>query len=95
MLERGSGRIISASPGIGETGSVGQANYAASKSGLLGLTKSLAKGPSSISVARRARWSGAESLPGLGRLSVLPGLTQLGVDAAQVLSERRGELAAT
>ena len=43
MLERGTGRIIGISSVIGETGSIGQANYAASKSGLFGLTKSLAK----------------------------------------------------
>jgi len=43
MLERGTGRIISISSVIGETGNIGQANYAASKSGLFGLTKSLAK----------------------------------------------------
>jgi NAD(P)-dependent dehydrogenase (short-subunit alcohol dehydrogenase family) len=43
MLERGTGRIISVSSVIGETGSIGQVNYAASKSGLFGLTKSLAK----------------------------------------------------
>jgi acetoacetyl-CoA reductase/3-oxoacyl-[acyl-carrier protein] reductase len=43
MLARGSGRIISVSSVIGETGNIGQANYAASKSGLFGLTKSLAK----------------------------------------------------
>jgi NAD(P)-dependent dehydrogenase (short-subunit alcohol dehydrogenase family) len=43
MLERGTGRIISVSSVIGETGNIGQANYAASKSGLFGLTKSLAK----------------------------------------------------
>ena len=43
MLERGTGRIISISSVIGETGNNGQANYAASKSGLFGLTKSLAK----------------------------------------------------
>ena len=42
MLERGSGRIVNISSVIGETGSIGQANYAASKSGLFGLTKSLA-----------------------------------------------------
>jgi acetoacetyl-CoA reductase len=42
MLERGSGRIVNISSVIGETGNVGQANYAASKAGLLGLTKSLA-----------------------------------------------------
>ena len=43
MIERGTGRIISVSSVIGETGNIGQANYAASKSGLFGLTKSLAK----------------------------------------------------
>jgi NAD(P)-dependent dehydrogenase (short-subunit alcohol dehydrogenase family) len=43
MLERGTGRIISIASVIGETGNIGQANYAASKSGLFGLTKSLAK----------------------------------------------------
>jgi acetoacetyl-CoA reductase len=42
MLERGSGRIINISSVVGETGAFGQANYAASKSGLYGLTKSLA-----------------------------------------------------
>ena len=43
MLDRGTGRIINVSSVIGETGNIGQANYAASKSGLFGLTKSLAK----------------------------------------------------
>jgi NAD(P)-dependent dehydrogenase (short-subunit alcohol dehydrogenase family) len=43
MVERGSGRIINVSSVIGETGNIGQANYAASKSGLFGLTKTLAK----------------------------------------------------
>ena len=43
MLERGTGRVISMSSAIGETGSIGQVNYDASKSGLFGLTKSLAK----------------------------------------------------
>ena len=43
MLERGTGRIINVSSVIGETGNVGQANYAASKSGLFGLTKTLAR----------------------------------------------------
>jgi acetoacetyl-CoA reductase len=42
MIERGSGRIVNISSVIGETGSVGQANYAASKAGLYGMTKSLA-----------------------------------------------------
>jgi len=43
MIGRGTGRIISVSSVIGETGNVGQANYAASKSGLFGLTKTLAR----------------------------------------------------
>jgi NAD(P)-dependent dehydrogenase (short-subunit alcohol dehydrogenase family) len=42
MLERGTGRIVNIGSVIGETGNIGQANYAASKSGLFGLTKSLA-----------------------------------------------------
>jgi len=42
MIGRGSGRIINISSVIGETGSIGQANYAASKAGLFGFSKSLA-----------------------------------------------------
>jgi acetoacetyl-CoA reductase/3-oxoacyl-[acyl-carrier protein] reductase len=43
MLERGSGRIVNISSIIGQTGNIGQANYAASKSGIHGLTQSLAR----------------------------------------------------
>jgi NAD(P)-dependent dehydrogenase (short-subunit alcohol dehydrogenase family) len=43
MLERGSGRIVMISSVIGETGAIGQVNYAAAKSGLFGLTKTLAR----------------------------------------------------
>jgi 3-oxoacyl-[acyl-carrier protein] reductase len=43
MLERGTGRIVMVSSVIGETGAIGQANYAASKAGLFGLTKTLAR----------------------------------------------------
>jgi acetoacetyl-CoA reductase len=43
MIEYGTGRIINVSSVIGETGNIGQVNYAASKSGLFGLTKSLAR----------------------------------------------------
>ena len=43
MLDRGTGRIINISSIIGSTGNIGQANYAASKSGLFGLTKTLAR----------------------------------------------------
>jgi acetoacetyl-CoA reductase len=43
MLDRGSGRIINISSIIGESGNIGQANYAAAKAGLFGLTMSLAQ----------------------------------------------------
>jgi NAD(P)-dependent dehydrogenase (short-subunit alcohol dehydrogenase family) len=43
MIERGTGRIVNVSSVIGETGNIGQVNYAASKSGLFGMTKSLAR----------------------------------------------------
>ena len=43
MIERGSGRIVNVSSVVGEIGNIGQANYAASKSGLFGLTKTLAR----------------------------------------------------
>ncbi|GMQ64890.1 3-oxoacyl-[acyl-carrier-protein] reductase [Vallitalea maricola] len=43
MLKQKCGRIINISSVIGEIGNVGQANYAASKAGIIGLTKSMAK----------------------------------------------------
>jgi NAD(P)-dependent dehydrogenase (short-subunit alcohol dehydrogenase family) len=43
MIERGYGRIVNISSVVGEIGNIGQANYAASKSGLFGLTMSLAR----------------------------------------------------
>jgi len=43
MLKQRSGRIINISSVSGLTGNAGQANYAASKAGLIGLTKSLAR----------------------------------------------------
>jgi NAD(P)-dependent dehydrogenase (short-subunit alcohol dehydrogenase family) len=43
MFERGTGRIVNITSIIGQTGNVGQTNYAASKSGMFGLTTSMAK----------------------------------------------------
>ncbi len=43
MMSRRYGKIVSISSIIGQIGNAGQANYAASKAGLIGLTKSVAK----------------------------------------------------
>ena len=43
MLRRRAGRIINIGSVVGSTGNPGQANYAAAKAGLIGLTKALAQ----------------------------------------------------
>ncbi len=70
MLERGSGRIINISSIIGEMGNIGQANYAASKSGLFGLTKTLA-----LEAAHQLKKAGKldEDGPGITVNTVAPG----------------------
>jgi 3-oxoacyl-[acyl-carrier protein] reductase len=49
MIRQRSGRIIAISSVVGQTGNAGQANYAASKAGLIGFTKAVA-----LEVASRA-----------------------------------------
>ena len=70
MVERGTGRIIFVSSVIGETGNIGQANYAASKAGMLGLTKTLAKETAFI-LARAGRL--ADNGVGITVNTVTPG----------------------
>jgi len=64
MEERKNGKIINISSVIGEIGNFGQANYAAAKAGVIGLTKSVAK-----EVARK----------GITVNAVAPGFTETGM----------------
>jgi len=73
MLERGSGRIINISSVVGETGNIGQANYAASKSGLLGLTKTLAR-EAAFALDRAGQLDGGAT--GVTVNAVTPGLIE-------------------
>lgn len=71
MAERGSGRIVNVSSVIGEIGNIGQANYAASKSGLFGLTKTLAR-EASLLLARSGKLAEPDGI-GLTINTVTPG----------------------
>jgi 3-oxoacyl-[acyl-carrier protein] reductase len=54
MLKQRSGRIVSVTSVVGLTGNPGQANYAASKAGIIGFTKSVAREVASRSITVNA-----------------------------------------
>lgn len=89
MCERGRGHMINIASHAGRTGARGQANYAAAKAGLIGLTQSLAAelGPSGVQVNA--------VLPGVLRTRMTDSLPQevlTGLRKANVLG-RFGEAA--
>jgi acetoacetyl-CoA reductase/3-oxoacyl-[acyl-carrier protein] reductase len=92
MLERGTGRIVNVSSVIGETGNIGQANYAASKSGLFGLTKTLAR-EATFQLARAGKLT--DDSIGVTVNTVTPGFIETDMTAAvpeKVLEKVRGTI---
>jgi NAD(P)-dependent dehydrogenase (short-subunit alcohol dehydrogenase family) len=92
MVVRGSGRIINVSSLVGETGNIGQANYAASKSGLFGLTKTLAR-----EAAYQLAKAGNNTEGGIGLTvnTVTPGLIATEMAAAvpdKVIDKLKGQI---
>jgi len=79
LKSRGGGRIINLSSVIGLSGNAGQANYAASKAGIIGFTKSLAKELASRQVTVNA------IAPGFIVTDMTAGLTE---EAKQALLKR-------
>ena len=80
MMKRRSGRIVNITSIVGLTGNKGQANYAASKAGLIGFTKSVAKEYASRGVLVNAIAPGfietdmTAALPEDGRKALLEGI---------------------
>jgi 3-oxoacyl-[acyl-carrier protein] reductase len=77
MIKRGGGRIVNVTSVVGLTGNKGQANYAASKAGLIGFTKSVAREYASRQVLANAVAPGfigtdmTDALPEAARAALL------------------------
>jgi acetoacetyl-CoA reductase/3-oxoacyl-[acyl-carrier protein] reductase len=92
MIERGSGRIINISSIIGQMGNIGQANYAASKSGLFGLTMTLAR-EAAFALDKAGKLD--EDGPGLTVNAIAPGFIateMLDTVPEKVLDRIRGQI---
>jgi NAD(P)-dependent dehydrogenase (short-subunit alcohol dehydrogenase family) len=92
MIARGTGRIINVSSVIGETGNIGQVNYAASKSGLFGMNKSLAR--EVVFELNRAKRPAGDGI-GLTVNTVTPGFIDTGMLATvpdKVLDQLRTQI---
>ncbi|HUA09132.1 MAG TPA: beta-ketoacyl-ACP reductase [Candidatus Acidoferrales bacterium] len=77
MLEQKYGRIVNISSVVGHTGNFGQANYAAAKAGLLGLTKTLA-----LETARSGITVNAVA-PGFTATEMVAAMPQAAIDIAR------------
>lgn len=77
MVKQRSGRIINITSVVGISGNAGQANYAASKAGLIGMTKSLAKEIGSRGITVNA------VAPGLIETDMTAGLSEQLIEAAK------------
>jgi 3-oxoacyl-[acyl-carrier protein] reductase len=86
MLKQRGGRIIAISSVVGQTGNVGQTNYAASKAGLIGFSKALAREVASRGITVNV------VAPGLIQTDMIGGLSEMSrIDwAAQIPMGRLG-----
>jgi 3-oxoacyl-(acyl-carrier-protein) reductase len=80
MLETGWGRVINVSSIIGQTGNFGQANYAASKGGLISFTLSLAR-----EVARKGVTVNAVA-PGFIQTDMTSGMPEAALDQVRTMT---------
>jgi 3-oxoacyl-[acyl-carrier protein] reductase len=75
MLKQRSGRIVNLASVVGITGNAGQANYAASKAGIIGFTKSVAREVASRSITVNA------VAPGLIETDMTAAMTEMAREA--------------
>jgi acetoacetyl-CoA reductase/3-oxoacyl-[acyl-carrier protein] reductase len=93
MVDQGNGRIVNISSLAAQIGNIGQANYAASKSGLFGLTRTLAREAAAL-LDRAGHLDDPDAL-GLTVNAVAPGLVEtemIGHVPDQVMEKLRAQI---